>query len=143
MHRTHVILLGYNSSLDMPGAFHSSASGVKPGENLIVSQSTSSQLSSSMFYPPISPTPLTARSYSMPSLRQSPNSPPAIVSSYSTTQANSNPAHRELYNYIMENMDKIPDNRDKSMHLGLPLPDDELESLLQMVRFSFQTALNL
>ena len=127
----------------MPGAFYSSVSGAKPDENLTVSHSTSSKLSSSMFYPSISPSPLTARSHSMPSLRQSPNRSPVITSSYSTSQTISNPSHRELFNYIMENIDKIPDSRDKSMHLGLPLPDDELESLLQMVSFSPHTAFNL
>lgn len=39
--------------------------------------------------------------------------------------------------YIKANMDLIPDVRGVPMHVGLPLPDDELESLLQLVGIGF------
>ena len=37
--------------------------------------------------------------------------------------------------YIKANLDTIPDVRGTPMHIGLPLPDDELESLLTFVGF--------
>ena len=40
--------------------------------------------------------------------------------------------------YIKANMDLIPDVRGVPMHVGLPLPDDELESLLQLVGVVYQ-----
>lgn len=39
-----------------------------------------------------------------------------------------------VFDYIRLNIGQIPDVRGKPMHVGLPLPDEELDSLLQMVR---------
>lgn len=55
--------------------------------------------------------------------------PPA--SSASSLQAST----RLQLDYIKANLDTIPDVRGTPMHIGLPLPDDELESLLTFVGF--------
>ena len=55
--------------------------------------------------------------------------PPA--SSSSSLQAST----RLQLDYIKANLDTIPDVRGTPMHIGLPLPDDELESLLTFVGF--------
>ena len=38
----------------------------------------------------------------------------------------------EELNYVMAHLDLIPDMRDVRMHVGLPLPDNELSSLLMV-----------
>ena len=133
MHQIHVIVLFNKSSIDILGSFHSSVSDTKLDTNLMPSQSTPSSLSSTSFFPSISSPPITVRSHSMPSVPQPTNISPSAAFPYSTTQPACNSSHQKMLDYIMANIDKIPDNRDKPMHLGLPLPDDELESLLQMV----------
>lgn len=76
-----------------------------------------------------------------PSL-QSSNSGPSLQSSISGPShpsACSTPSlqasTRLQLDYIKANLDTIPDVRGTPMHIGLPLPDDELESLLTFVGF--------
>ena len=40
----------------------------------------------------------------------------------------------ERIHYVLSNLNSIPDVRDQRIHVGLPLPDNELESLLSLVR---------
>ena len=82
-----------------------------------------------------------------PSFTQNgPSFPPVEVTKSSSTDINrvststpstpvpsvQTPSNYKL-EYIKANMDLIPDVRGVPMHVGLPLPDDELESLLQLV----------
>ena len=85
------------------------------------------QNSSSSSFPPV----IVTKSASVDSNRVSSPSPSSSISCLQISN------HDKL-EYIKANMDLIPDVRDVPMHVGLPLPDDELESLLQLVGSIFE-----
>ena len=58
------------------------------------------------------------------------NVPPPPLKPTLSADANS---QQERLKYVLSHMDSIPDVRDVRMHVGLPLPENELESLLSFV----------
>lgn len=55
------------------------------------------------------------------------NIPPPPLKPTLSADANN---QQERLKYVLSHMDSIPDVRDVRMHVGLPLPENELESLL-------------
>ena len=104
------------------------------GPSLQSSNSGPSHLpaSSASSHPPASSAPShppASSASSHPPASSASSHPPA--SSASSLQAST----RLQLDYIKANLDTIPDVRGTPMHIGLPLPDDELESLLTFVGF--------
>lgn len=60
------------------------------------------------------------------------------VSSSNVRNSNQNRRSQEgndIFSYVLQHLDDIPDVRNCPMHIGMPLPDNNIDAILSSVRF--------
>lgn len=56
---------------------------------------------------------------------------------YNSNQSRRSQDGNDIFSYVLQHLDEIPDVRNCPMHIGMPLPDNNIDAILSSVGFLY------